>query len=105
LHISDAVRAIAAAAYVRDYTVINIGHPDVVPIETLAQRIRARVGAPESLVKVVDLPSRMTLVKRPLLTRQRDLLGVTPTVPLEDGILRVCDRIRARVATSPIGVV
>src|SRR5262245_38570969 len=67
LHISDAVRAIAAAADVREYSVINIGHPDVVPIEALAERVRREIGAPASLVCERDLPARMTAVKRPLL--------------------------------------
>ena len=45
LHISDAVRAIEAAAHVDEYAVINIGHPDVVPIATLAEMIRRELGA------------------------------------------------------------
>src|SRR5207247_1700566 len=77
LHVSDAVRAIEAAASTRDYAVINIGHPDVVSMESLAERIRAELGAPRELVTIKDLPARMTLVKRPVLTRQRDLLGIT----------------------------
>jgi nucleoside-diphosphate-sugar epimerase len=100
LHISDAVRAITAAAHVREYSVINIGHPDVVAIETLAEKIRSQIGAPPSLVQVTDLPSRMTLVKRPSLNRMRDLLGVVPTVTLEDGVKRVCARVRERIAAT-----
>jgi len=100
LHISDAVRAIAAAADVREYAVINIGHPDIVPIESLAERVRAEIGAPTSLVQVVDLPERMTLVKRPLLNRQRDLLGVVPTVSLDEGVKRVCARVRERLLSE-----
>ncbi len=97
LHVSDAVRAIEAASHVREYAVINIGHPDVVPIETLAERIRAEVGAPESLVEIADLPARMTLVKRPSLARQQELLGVMPVVSLDDGVKRVCARVRERL--------
>ena len=98
LHVSDALRAIEAAAAVRDYAVINIGHPDVVPIETLAEMIRSELAAPKELVHVVEQPSRMTLVKRPLLERQRALLGVTPQVSLTEGVGRVCRRVRERLA-------
>jgi nucleoside-diphosphate-sugar epimerase len=98
LHVSDAVRAIEAAASARDYAVINIGHPDVVSMESLAERIRAELGAPRELVTINDLPARMTLVKRPVLTRQRDLLGITPAVSLDEGVRRVCDRVRERLA-------
>jgi nucleoside-diphosphate-sugar epimerase len=97
LHISDAVRAIEAAARVSDYSVINIGHPDVLPIATLAEMIRRELGASPSLVRTVDLPARMTSIKRPMLDRQRTLLGVEPQVALADGVARVCRRVRERL--------
>jgi nucleoside-diphosphate-sugar epimerase len=100
MHISDAVRAIEAAAHVDSYSVINIGHGDVRPIEELAELIRAELGAPEELLQLVDLPPRMTLVKRPLLERQRTLLGVEPEVSLVDGVRRVCETMRQRLAAA-----
>src|SRR5437764_6224323 len=45
LHIPDAGQAIAAAARLAEYAVINIGHPDVTPIETLAEKIRRELAA------------------------------------------------------------
>jgi nucleoside-diphosphate-sugar epimerase len=100
LHISDAVRAIAAAARVREYSIINIGHPDVVSIEALAEHVRRELGAPSSLVCERDLPARMTAVKRPLLDRMRTLLGVVPEVSLDEGVRRVCRRVKERLATG-----
>lgn len=97
IHVSDAVRAIEAAAHVKDYAVINIGHPDIVPIEDMAEMIRAKLGADPALIKLQDLPSRMTLVKRPTLERQRDLLGIQPKVSLKEGIGLVCRRITQRL--------
>jgi nucleoside-diphosphate-sugar epimerase len=97
LHVSDAVRAIERAAHLRQYAIINVGHPDVVPIEDLAERIRQELGASRDLVRTVDLPSRMTLVKRPLLRRQAELLGVEPAVSLDEGVRRVCRRVRERI--------
>ena len=101
LHVSDAVQAIEAAARLAEYAVINIGHPDVTPIETLAEKIRRELAASPDLVVVRDLPARMTLVKRPLLERQRVLLGVTPRVSLDEGVALVCRRIRGRVQSEP----
>jgi nucleoside-diphosphate-sugar epimerase len=98
LHISDAVRAIEAAVRVKEYAAINIGHPDVVPIATLADMIRRELGADPSLVREVDLPPRMTSIKRPVLNRMRTVLGVEPTVSLNDGVARVCARVRERLA-------
>lgn len=100
LHVSDAVAAIVAAANLNDYSVINIGHPDIRPIEDLAELIRSRLDAPRSLVRIRDLPERMTLKKRPELERMRTLLGIEPKVGLEEGVERVCGRIRNRLATE-----
>ena len=45
MHVSDAVRAIEAAARVGDYAKINIGHLEVVPMARL-EMIRAELNAP-----------------------------------------------------------
>jgi nucleoside-diphosphate-sugar epimerase len=55
LHVSDAVRAIEAATRCPDYAVINIGHPDVTPIEQLAEMVRKRVDADASLIRVNEI--------------------------------------------------
>jgi len=96
LHVSDAVRAIEAAAQVDEYTVVNIGHPEIEGIDALADRIRQELGAPADLVQVRELPGRMTLVKRPTLERQRRVLGIEPLVSLQEGVRRVCRRVRER---------
>jgi nucleoside-diphosphate-sugar epimerase len=101
LHISDAVRAIEAAAGIADHAVINIGHPDVTPIEDLAEGLRRRLDAAPALITLNDLPARMTAAKRPSLARMRDLLGVTPKVSLDEGLDRVVAQVRARLAQIP----
>jgi nucleoside-diphosphate-sugar epimerase len=99
-HVSDALRAIEAAAQLDEYSIINIGSPDVRSISELAEIIRRNYGAPEELVRVVHLPSRMTLSKRPTLERQEKLLGVVPEVGLEEGVERVCRRVRERLSLA-----
>ena len=103
LHISDAVRAVEAAAGLDEYSVINIGHPDVRSIEELAETIRAELDADPELVRLRDLPERMTASKVPTLDRQRDVLGVVPAVSFDDGVRRVCDTVRTRVAQLSLG--
>ena len=100
LHITDAVRAVEAAARVKEYAVINIGHPDVVPIATLAEMIRLELGASADLIRDVAVPPRMTSIKRPTLARMRELLGVEPHTSLEEGVGRVCRRVRERLAAG-----
>lgn len=92
MHINDAVVALERCLYLPDYHVINIGHPDIIATEDLAERMRVRFSAPESLLNLIDLPGRMTLIKRPSLEKQRSLLGITPAISLDEGIRRVCDR-------------
>ena len=100
LHSSDAVRAIEAAAHVKEYTVINIGHPDVRPMDELAEMVRKELNAPRELISYMDIPVRMTQVKRPTLERQKNILGIAPLVSLEEGVRRVCKRVPERLATG-----
>lgn len=97
LHVSDAVRAIEAATKVEEYCVINIGNPDVRPISELAEMIRKQLNADIKLVKQIELPERMTLVKKPNLLRQKELLGIDELVTLERGVELVCNNIIKRL--------
>ncbi len=97
MHISDAVRAVEAAARVKEYAVINIGHPEVASAEQLAELVRAELGAPKELVRLEEQPERMTLVKRPVLDRQREILGIEPRVSLAEGVSLVCREMRRRL--------
>jgi nucleoside-diphosphate-sugar epimerase len=90
LHVEDAVRAIEAAGRLTEHTTINIGHSQVVPMRDLAEMMCVELGADRSLVNVTEIPSQMTLSKRPSLERQRTLLGVEPAISLEEGVRRVC---------------
>jgi nucleoside-diphosphate-sugar epimerase len=98
LHVSDAVRAIEAAARVDEYAVMNLGHPEVVPMADLAEMIRAELNASPELVVTTELPPKMTLIKRPTLDRQRSLLGYEPVVGIAEGVRRVCARHRRPAA-------
>lgn len=96
LHVSDAIRAIEASTRIENYEVINIGNPQIHTIEELALMICEELGADKELIHYSELPSRMTLVKRPTLSKQRELLGIDTRVQLEEGVKRVCDMIRKR---------
>jgi dTDP-glucose 4,6-dehydratase len=91
------MRAIEAAAHVTKYAVINIGSPEYKSIKELAEFICDELGADKTLINEIDLPTRMTLKKRPTLDRMREILGVIPEVSFEEGVKRVCDRIKKRI--------
>ena len=42
----------------------------------------------------------MSAVKRPLLERMRTVLGVVPEVSLDEGVRRVCRRVKERLAAG-----
>ncbi len=103
LHVSDAVRAIEAAGRLSRYAVINIGHPDVRPMSELAELIRSELDADPNLIHTAPVPPQITPVKRPMLERQRTLLGFEPVVDLEEGVRRVCAVQLHMVALAALG--
>jgi nucleoside-diphosphate-sugar epimerase len=102
LHVSDMVRAIEAAGRLSEYAVINVGHPDVVPMSELAEMIRVELKAPLDLIVTTELPEGVTRIKRPTLERQRALLGLVPRVGLAEGVRRLC-RVQADAGVSEYG--
>jgi nucleoside-diphosphate-sugar epimerase len=65
----------------------------------LAEMIRKELNASKKLIAVSALPPRMTLVKRPVLTRQKEFLAIEPRVSLMEGVRRVCSRMQERLGT------
>ena len=102
LHVSDAITAIEASANLDEYAVINIGHNDVVSIEDLAEMVRNELGADKSLIKYIDLPERMTLVKNPSTKKMNKLLGIQPKVSLQEGIKRVCEKVKEKIKNGTL---
>ncbi len=98
MHVTDLARATEAASRVKEYMAINVGHPDVRPIDELAEMIRRRLGAPRHLIVENELPPRMTSAKRPVLKRQTEDLGIECLVSLEEGVDRLVARVQERLA-------
>jgi len=99
LHVSDAVRAIEAAGRLDQYSVINLGHPELILMADLAEMIRIELNASPELVVTTELPPRMTLIKRPTLERQRSLLQFEPAIGIAEGVRRIC-AVHARGASA-----
>jgi len=98
LHMEDAVVALEKLLYVDGYHEINIGHPKVVPTEHIAKYMCEKLGKDYSkLVKEIELPSRMTLVKTPDLSKQKNLLGFEPKITVEMGIDRVLEVMKKQI--------
>ncbi|MEP7165512.1 MAG: NAD(P)-dependent oxidoreductase [Ferruginibacter sp.] len=102
LHVSDAVAAIEASAHLDEYAVINIGHNDVISIADLSEMIRKELGAPKDLINYLELPDRMTLIKNPSTKKMNELLKIIPKVGLEEGIRRVCDKVKEKIKNGTL---
>jgi nucleoside-diphosphate-sugar epimerase len=93
MHMDDGVEALARCAALEDGT-LNIGHPELVHTSCLAEMIAEQLGAARSLISLVPQPAGMTPIKAPNLDRQRDWLGFEPSVGIDEGVARVCERFR-----------
>jgi len=103
LHMSDAVVALEKLLHLDGYHVLNIGHPNVIDTEYIARYMCEKIGADfDSLVDLVELPTRMTLVKIPDLTRQKELLGFEPKISIEQGMDRVIEKVKSRLGIETI---
>jgi nucleoside-diphosphate-sugar epimerase len=90
LHMDDAVEALERCVHLDKYDIINIGHPDVKPVSGIAA-VMCNILKLDTAdyVKGIELPEKMTLVKEPDLTKQKELLGFEPKISFEEGIERV----------------
>jgi dTDP-glucose 4,6-dehydratase len=95
-YVSDLVEGIVrllAADYAEP---VNLGNPDEVSILGFAQEIRELSGT-SSEVAFKPLPADDPRVRRPDITRARQLLGWEPRVPRRDGLRRTLEFFRARL--------
>jgi dTDP-glucose 4,6-dehydratase len=79
---------------------VNIGNPDEVSIKAFAEEVIALTGSSSS-VSYEPLPADDPKVRRPDISRARDLLDWRPLVDRADGLQRTLDYFRERVPTTP----
>jgi dTDP-glucose 4,6-dehydratase len=75
---------------------INLGNPAEYTVRQLADRVLALTGSPGPVVQR-PLPTDDPRVRRPDITRARELLGWGPVVELDDGLRRTIAYFRERV--------
>lgn len=93
LHMDDAVIALERVMRLRQFTILNIGHPHVIATESLARMFCDLYGRNyDELVREVPLPPQMTLEKVPDVRKQKELLGFEPRIDIEEGVRRVATR-------------
>jgi nucleoside-diphosphate-sugar epimerase len=94
-YVDDLIDGIVALLRSGEPGPVNIGNPDERSILDLAELVLAATGARSEIV-FEPLPEDDPRVRCPDITRARELLGWSPSVPLEQGLERTVEWLRAR---------
>jgi dTDP-glucose 4,6-dehydratase len=89
-YVEDTVRGILAVAASQHAGPVNIGAPDEVTMRELAERIRDITGS-ASDITYIELPVDDPKVRRPDISRARELVGWEPSVAPADGLRRTAE--------------
>jgi len=86
-YVDDLVRGMLLLALSEVSEPVNIGNPEEITILRLAETIRDLAGS-SSEIQFLPRPTDDPMVRRPDITRARELLGWKPEVGLADGLSR-----------------
>ncbi len=75
---------------------VNLGNPEEFSMLELAEEVARQCGR-EVKIRHCPLPEDDPRQRRPDITRARDLLGWSPTIPLRDGLARTISDFAARI--------
>jgi len=95
-YVSDLVEGICRLLKAEFHEPVNLGNPDEVTILQFAEEIRALVGA-SCQIEFRPLPQDDPKVRRPDITRARELLGWEPKVPRSEGLRRTLEHFRREI--------
>ncbi len=95
-HVSDLVDGIDKLLHSNVWEPVNIGNPDEVTLLDVAKEVIELTGSKSELVYRA-LPAGDPKVRRPDITRARDLLGWSPRVSRREGFKRTVDDFAKRL--------
>src|SRR5215831_6972818 len=79
---------------------VNVGNPAEFTMRELASEVADAVGV-SLATRYCPLPADDPRQRQPDISRAREMLGWTPTVPLRDGLKRTVDYFARRIRSSP----
>ncbi|HYK88310.1 MAG TPA: UDP-glucuronic acid decarboxylase family protein [Acidobacteriota bacterium] len=91
------IRLLLAPAAEEIHLPVNVGNPHEMTILEIAQHV-IRLTSSSSQVVFRPLPEDDPKVRRPDISRARQLLGWSPKISLEEGLRRTLDHFRGRLA-------
>lgn len=95
-YVDDLIEGIVRLLHSGEHEPVNLGNPEEYTVLELATMIRELTGSASEIVfepRPVDDPS----VRRPDITRARELLGWEPKVPVQDGLQRTIEWFRTEI--------
>ena len=95
-YVDDQVQGLYSLLLSPEVNPVNIGNPDEFSVRELAETVIRLVGG-SSTLEFRDLPTDDPKVRRPDITRARELLDWEPTIDLEEGLRRTIPYFRERV--------
>jgi dTDP-glucose 4,6-dehydratase len=96
-YVEDEVEGIWRLFHSDEAGPVNVGNPDEFTIRELADAVLAATGSSSGLA-TLPLPSDDPKVRRPDITRAREVLGWAPLVPLREGLQRTIPYFEKMVA-------
>ena len=100
-YVSDEIEGIYSLFMRGDKQPTNIGNPNEFSVRQLAELVMELTGATGPIVQR-DLPVDDPKVRRPDITRAREMLGWEPGVSLRDGVTRTNEYFRTVLAKDPV---
>ncbi|HEY6961778.1 MAG TPA: UDP-glucuronic acid decarboxylase family protein [Gaiellaceae bacterium] len=98
-YVDDLIRGLVALAESGEHLPVNIGNPEERTLLELAELIKEMTGS-ESEIVFEALPVDDPQVRKPDITRAKQILDWEPAIALEDGLARTIESVPgARVAT------
>lgn len=97
--VSDLVDGLLRLSESEERYPVNLGNPVEMTILEFAERIRERFGDNIG-IEYLPLPSDDPKIRRPDITKARNILGWEPVVPLEQGLTVTIDYFKQHVANS-----
>jgi dTDP-glucose 4,6-dehydratase len=98
-YVDDLLRGIMLLMESDEELPVNIGNPVEMSILQFAEAVNEVVGS-EHPIQFAPLPKDDPKVRRPDITRAREILGWEPTIDLREGLRRSLDYFRERVGEA-----
>jgi len=92
-YVDDLVRGLILLAESGEHEPVNIGNPTEMTLLEMAQTVVKATGCSSEIV-FEALPVDDPQVRKPDITRARELLGWEPQIPLEEGLKRLLESIK-----------